>query len=208
MRSEIPFRRQRSQRLSDCRKLTEPDLDAFTLALRLASSLDGAGIPYAIGGALAFGLWGDPRGTHDVDINLFVSHEELDRALDVLESAGLQIDRQAAHEADQGGDVIIGWCSGMRVDLFTPSIPFAWEAMSRVVRVTSPQGEAAYLSAESIAVFKLMFFRPKDLLDVEKLIEVQGDSLDLQYIRSSLVAMMGEDDERTKALDALIDPSR
>lgn len=172
--------------------------------MHLAAALDEADIPYGIGGALAFGLWGDPRGTHDVDINLFVDHDAFENVLDVLESAGLEIDRQLAHEADRAGDVIVGWHSGMRVDLFTPSIPFAWEAKNTVVIVEGPKGKAAYLSAESIAIFKLMFFRPKDLLDVEKLIEVQGDSLDIDYIRSWIVDMMGEDDERTKALDDLI----
>ena len=118
--------------------------------------------------------------------------------------AGVELDRQAAHEADRQGDVIIGWHSGLRIDLFTPSIPFSWEAMQKTVRVRSALGEAAYLSAESIAIFKLMFFRPKDLLDVEKLIEVQGDELDLVYIRGWIVEMMGEDNERTVALDNLI----
>lgn len=184
--------------------MTAPELDAFTLAMRLAAVLDREEVPYAIGGALAFGLWGDPRGTHDVDINLFIDHDALDGALDVLESAGVELDRQAALEADRQGDVFIGWHSGLRVDLFTPSIPFSWEAMQKTVRVQSPLGEAAFLSAESIAVFKLMFFRPKDLLDVEKLIEVQGESLDLAYIRDWIVKMMGEVDERTVALDKLI----
>lgn len=185
-------------------KLTAPQLDAFTLAMRLAAALDRAEVPYAIGGALAYGLWGDPRGTHDVDINLFVDHEELNSALDALELAGVELDRHAAREADRQGDVIIGWHSGMRVDLFTPSIPFSWEAMRKTVRIKSALGEAAYLSAESIAVFKLLFFRPKDLLDVEKLIEVQGEDLDLAYIRDWIVEMMGEDNERTVALDNLI----
>lgn len=184
------------------------ELDAYSLAIRLAAALDESDIPYAIGGAHAFGLWGDPRGTYDVDINLFVDHNHLNQALNVIEAAGVTLDRDAALAADLSGDVIVGWYGDMRVDLFTPSIPFAWEASKTTVRVQGPQGEAAFLSAESIAVFKLMFFRPKDLLDVEKLIEVQGAALDLDYIRSWIVRMMGEEDERTTALDAMIERRR
>ena len=44
-----------------------------------------------------------------------------------------------------------------------------------------------------------MFFRAKDQLDLEKLIEVQGQDLDVVYVRRWIVDMMGEDDERTKA---------
>jgi hypothetical protein len=50
----------------------------------------------------------------------------------------------------------------------------------------------------------MLFFRPKDLLDVEKLIAIQGADLDVAYIRRWVVDMMGEDDERTRALDDLI----
>lgn len=96
----------------------------------------------------------------------------------------------------------------MRVDIFTPSIPFAWEAMKKVVRVQSPLGEAAFLSAESIAVFKMMFFRPKDVLDVERLMAVQGDAFDFDYVRRWIVEMMGENDERTRALDKLAESRR
>jgi len=172
--------------------------------MRLAAALDANNIPYAIGGAHAFGIWGDPRGTYDVDINLFVNHDELDHALDVIEAEDVELDREAARAADQSGDVIVGWHGDMRVDLFTPSIPFAWEAMEKAVRIRGPHGEAAFLSAESIAIFKLLFFRPKDLLDVEKLIEVQGNALDVGYIRSWIVDMMSEDDERTQALDQIL----
>ena len=72
------------------------EFDAFATAARLALALDEGGIPHAIGGAIAYGLWGDPRGTYDVDINLFVDPVGLDRALDVLEQAGVALDRDAA----------------------------------------------------------------------------------------------------------------
>lgn len=112
--------------------------DPFTVALRLTAALDAAGIPNAIGGALAFGIWGDPRGTVDVDLNVFVAHDQLDRMLDVLGAAGVRIDRSAAHAADIAGDVIIGDLDGMRIDLFTPSIPFAWEAARTAVSRCAP----------------------------------------------------------------------
>lgn len=180
------------------------DVTAFDVAAHLASALDGAGVPYAIGGAIAYGVWGDPRGTHDVDINLFVEDAQLDVALDALVGAGLEIDRQEAHEAAAVGAVLIGRYHGMRVDLFTPSIPFAWDAYRTRRRVRGPQGEAWYLSPESTAVFKLLFFRPKDLVDVEKLVAVQGPDMDRTYIRRWLVEMMGEGDERVVAWDAIL----
>jgi len=186
--------------------LTPLEFDAFTIAARLAHALDDASIPYAIGGAIAYGLWGDPRGTHDVDINLFVNGSELDAAFDALESAGVTLDRVGARRADAEGDVIMGWCEGVRIDLFTPSIPFSWEAMTTRVRFAGPLGDAAYLSAEATAVFKLLFFRPKDLVDLEKLVAVQGPDLDVMYVRRWMTDMMGEDDERVAFWDRICPP--
>jgi hypothetical protein len=45
--------------------------------------------------------------------------------LNVRKNAGVVVDRVAAHAAEEAGDVIVGWHSEMRVDLFTPSISFA-----------------------------------------------------------------------------------
>ncbi len=180
------------------------DTTAFEIAAHLAGALDAAGLPYAIGGAIAWGIWADPRGTHDVDLNLFVTPEALDGALDILVASGLEINRDLARRAEAEGAVLVGRCRGMRVDLFTPSIPFSWEALATRKLVAGPGGAAWYLSAEAITVFKLLFFRPKDILDVEKLLLVQGSALDRAYVRRWMVEMMGESDERVLAWDALI----
>lgn len=58
------------------------------------------------------------------------------------------------------------------------------------------------LSAEDLVVLKLLFDRPKDHVDIERLLAVQGDAFDLQYARRQLVEAMGEDDHRVEALDA------
>jgi hypothetical protein len=53
-----------------------------------------------------------------------------------------------------------------RVDLFAPSIPFSREA-ERTRRRVELDGQAAYvLSPEALAVFKLLFFRAKDIVDL------------------------------------------
>lgn len=41
-------------------------------------------------------------------------------------------------------------------------------------------------------------------VNVQRLIGVQGAALDVEYVRSQIVAMMGEDDERVQRWDALL----
>lgn len=53
-------------------------------------------------------------------------------------------------------------------------------------------------------MFKLLFFRPKDVLDLEKLVAVQGSDLDTAYVRRWMVEMMGEEDERVVAWDRIV----
>ena len=43
--------------------------DAVSASVRVTRPLEARGIPYAIGGAVAYGFWGVPRATVDVDLN-------------------------------------------------------------------------------------------------------------------------------------------
>jgi hypothetical protein len=48
----------------------------------------------------------------------------------------------------------------------------------------------------------MLFFRPKDLIDVERMLAVRGPELDRAFVRSSLVEMLGED-PRIEKWDAI-----
>ena len=56
-----------------------------------------------------------------------------------------------------------------------------------------------FLAAEALAVFKLLFFRSKDLVDLERLVAVSGGSMNLNAVRSHVVKMMGGNDPRVSA---------
>lgn len=177
--------------------------DPLEAALALAHALEAAGISYALGGALAYGIWGIPRATLDVDINVFVEDDELPKVATALTSLGIQADADLLRLESQAKGLCVVRYGPYRVDLFTPSIAFSREA-ERTRREIEIEGKRAFfLSAEALAVFKLLFFRPKDIVDLERLVEVQGDSLDIAYVRRELAAMMGEDDERVRRWDAL-----
>jgi hypothetical protein len=177
--------------------------DPLEAGIALARAFDAHGVPYALGGALAYGIWGIPRATLDVDVNVFVEDHELPKVFDALASLGIAVDAvRLTSESSARGLMVVRFGS-YRIDLFTPSIPFSREAQRRR-RLVQIEGEGVYfLSAEALSVFKLLFFRPKDIVDLERLIAVQGAQLDVAYVRKELSALMGEDDERVRKWDEL-----
>lgn len=183
--------------------MSEEAFNAAQVGLTLARALEEKGLPYALGGALAYGVWALPRATRDVDLNVFLAPEDLDPALDALAAAGVAFNRaEARHRAEEDG-LFIGWVGSCRVDIFTPSIPFSWEALRTRVHVEAGPASAWFLSAEALSFFKLMFFRGKDIVDLERLISSQGKKLDAAYVRRWIVETMGEDDDRVKKWDEL-----
>jgi hypothetical protein len=59
--------------------------------------------------------------------------------------------------------------------------------------------------AETLAVFKMMFFRHKDLADVEQIVRTQGEHFDRLWVRNQLAEMYGMRDPRLSSWDELIE---
>ena len=184
--------------------MTIAERSAVEAAQLIASALESSGIAYAIGGALALAVAGVPRGTADVDINLFVGSERVDEVFDLLDGLGMNIDRKAMLAQLANAGMFVARWDGMRIDVFLPSIPFSDEAARTRVRLVDAQGWSGwFLSAEALSVFKLLFFRGKDLVDLERLVAVRSE-LDAAYVRRWIVEMMGEEDERVRRWDEIM----
>ncbi len=144
-----------------------------------------------------------PRATNDVDLNVFVRPEELGAVVGALRALGIPVDAgEAVRRAASDGVFTAGW-GLFRVDLFTPSIEFSWEAERTRVRESVGDGEAWFLSAEALCVFKPLFFRGKDRVDLERLVGVQGSAVDAAYVRRWIVDMVGADDPRVAEWDRI-----
>lgn len=53
-------------------------------------------------------------------------------------------------------------------------------------------------------MFKLLFFRGKDRVDLERFVAVRAGRLDYAYVRRWIADMMGDDDERVQLWDELV----
>ncbi|MCK6553153.1 nucleotidyltransferase family protein [Candidatus Binatia bacterium] len=170
----------------------------------LIDHLETSGLDYALGGAIAYSAWAEPRATRDIDLNLWVSRPELDHTFDVLSAAGVSIDRDAARQAADERGMFVGYHGEYRVDVFVPSVPFYAEALQRRVRAGVAGRHTWVLSPETLAVFKMLFFRPRDVADVQRLLAIQHGKIATAFVREWLVKMVGDGDERVREWDRLV----
>jgi hypothetical protein len=174
--------------------------DALTLAVELGKILEAAKLPYAVGGALALGIHGVSRSTQDVDLNIFIGADQLDHLVTVFQASGVQVDPARARAEGLTDGVFFCWAGSTRIDVFLPSIELSWEALRTRISAVVQGSPTWFLSAELLSCFKLLFFRPKDLLDLERLVAT-APALDVSRVRALMVETMGEDDERVRAWD-------
>lgn len=174
--------------------MSAPDDSVPAVVERLRGVLEASGVTYAFGGAIALAAWSEPRATADVDVILWLDPEaEIERAIELVRSAGVDVDERAARAGARDRGMFAGRVGATRVDVFVPSIPFYEEAARRRVRTQIGAHDAWVHSAEVLAVFKMLFFRPKDLLDVQRMLEVRGSSFDRAFVRNALFEILGDD---------------
>lgn len=173
----------------------------MTLAERLVAihrALSAGEIPHAFGGAIALAFWTlDPRGTSDLDVNIFVPAPECEPALAAL-PAGVEQPAGTAEAIKRDGQVRLWW-EGTPVDLFFDYEPIHAEA-ARNVRLVEFEGERIpILGPVELAVFKAMFDRTRDWADIEAMLAAQ--TLDLEAAKAALTDLVGAQDPRVARLD-------
>jgi len=145
--------------------------------LAVHASLEQAGIPHAIGGAIALGYCTlEPRGTRDLDVNVFVGPEQVKQVFAALPS-GVEFSGLSLEQAERDGQVRLWW-AGMPVDLFFSVLPFHDEVARGVRQVPFEGSQVPVLNCTALAVFKAMFDRPRDWVDIEAMVEARTVDLD------------------------------
>lgn len=167
--------------------------------LAVHDGLSAAGIPHAIGGAIALGYCVlEARATQDVDINVFVTPDHTRNVFVTLpreiEFSGLDVER-----AERDGQVRLWW-DITPIDLFLNVLPFHEDVEKNIRHVPLGERTIPVLSCTGLAVFKAMFDRPRDWVDIEAMIEARSFDVDeaIRWIRE----MVG-DDERVERLTVM-----
>ncbi len=165
----------------------------------LHRALAGRGIPHAFGGAIALAYWTlDPRGTADIDVNVFLPSADSERALEALPE-GVAIPDDAAETVARDGQIRLWW-DRTPVDVFFDYVPVHDDAARNRETVPFLDTTIPILGPTELAVFKAMFDRTRDWADIEAMI-ARG-TLDLGAVRASLRGMLARDDHRFARLEA------
>ena len=172
-------------------------------ALALEQALDEIRTPHAFGGALALAFHiAEPRGTRDIDLNVFLPTDDARSVLASLPHEVAWSDRDV-EEIERTGQVRVFW-DDTPVDLFFVTHPFHTNASTHTELVPFVGREIPILAADDLAVFKAFFDRTKDWADIEAMIDV--GSLDVHVVLGWLVDLLGGDDHRVARLRGLAEP--
>jgi len=167
-------------------------MELVALIVAVHNRLEAADIPHAFGGALALAYVATPRGTVDIDVNVFISPAEIRRVDTALAPLDLTRTPDERSEPPIAGYRYLHAEDPFPVDVF-PSLDERYDEISRR-RVRHPFGRAddvlPFLSAEDLCMFKLSFGRPQDWVDLDAVAHARPD-LDLDYIETQLVGLRG-----------------
>jgi hypothetical protein len=162
----------------------------------LARTLDAEAVPHAFGGALALAYYATPRGTVDIDVNVFVPGDEAERVLEALARVGVRRAPDDVRRIRRDGQVRVRW-GHTPIDLFFSYDPLHERCLARRRSVPFGGDDAIWiLSAEDLAIFKVIFDREKDRTDLEEMLFALGPDFDADYALSWLDRILEEDDAR------------
>lgn len=170
--------------------------------LAVHAAFEEAEIPHAVGGAIALAFaTRDPRGTRDLDLNVFLKPDQAARVLAAL-PAGIEWSDADVEEIQRTGQVRLWW-DDTPVDLFFNNLPLHEDVARGRVIVPLAGEQIPILDAGSLVIFKAMFDRPKDWVDIEEiLVHDRGAVIDALERITSLI---GAEDPISLRLKALLE---
>jgi len=157
-------------------------------------------IPHAFGGAIALAYCvEEPRGTRDLDVNIFCDAAE---AADVLAALpeGVRVGAEDVEKVRRDGQTRLFW-DGVPIDVFLNNLPLHETVASRLVWVWLEGRKVPMLDCASLVVFKSLFNRTKDWADIEAIAVATPE--DIEDAADTVAELIGEDDPAYQRLAAL-----
>jgi hypothetical protein len=187
--------------------MTASPLIILERAVEVHRLLEAAGVPHAIGGALALAYHvGEARATRDIDLNVGADPDDA-AALFALLPGDVPWDARDVETVRTTGQVRLWWPHPdgqppIPLDLFFPQSPLHVLVNQRSERVAMLADVVPILCATDLMVFKMLFDRRKDWADIEELLRF--GKVDVAAARRWLTDVVGPDDPRQQKLDDVL----
>ena len=164
-------------------------------------SLTMAGRAHAFGGAIALAYCvEEPRGTRDLDVNIFVDAAEAESVLASL-PGGVRVRKKDIAKVKRDGQARLDW-DGAPIDVFLNNIPLHDAVASAVVWVPLEGRDIPVLDCASLTIFKALFDRTKDWADIEAIAIATPE--DIEIAATTIADLVGENDPALEKLKALV----
>lgn len=160
-----------------------------------------AGLAHAFGGAIALAYCTDePRGTRDLDVNIFTDASNAERALAALPSA-VKVTPENVAKVLRDGQDRLDW-DGTPIDVFLNNAPFHDAVAEGVVWVPLAGREVPVLDCASLVVFKALFNRTKDWADIEAVAARSPAQVEAAAV--AVATLVGEGDPACERLAEIV----
>jgi hypothetical protein len=160
-----------------------------------------ASIPHAFGGAVALAYCvEEPRGTRDLDVNIFVDSSKAAETLARLPD-GVTVEHKHVAAVRRDGQTRLKW-DDTPVDVFLNNVPLHEAVAESVVWVPLAGREIPVLDCASLAIFKAFFDRTKDWADMEAIAQATPEDIDIAA--ATIAELVSPDDPAVERLESLI----
>ena len=166
--------------------------EILEITCQLASVLEDLEVPYLVGGSLASSFHGFPRATLDADFLAFLEQSQVEIFASRLKSEYYVDETMIRDAIDQKGSFnVIHLASMFKIDFFVSGkSPLLEEEIARRHKYTIDGNREMFVaSPEDIVVQKLYWYRlgghvsDRQWNDALGVVKVQGDRLDVSYMR-------------------------
>ena len=160
----------------------DPFLEPLAALQNLIDTLNGRGL---IMGGIAASLMGKPRLTADLDAMVLASIQDISNLLLLAQDVGLIPRIENADEFARNNRILLlkHQETGIPVDISLGVLPLEIEAVERSQIYTVGTLKLRLPSPEDLIIFKAVAHRPKDIIDIQAIVENYPD-LDRDRIRT------------------------
>lgn len=164
------------------------------VAKDLIACLEAQEVPGVVIGGVAASLLGRPRATRDLDVSVEVDDARWTEFLASFELHGFTAREEDAIAFARQTRVLLlrHAATGVDVDIVFAALPFEREAIARARSMTSEVGAIPLPSAEDLIIMKAVAHRPRDLTDIEAILDAHPE-VDhrriLRWVRQFAAAM-------------------